>query len=256
MSSLQADVTVTLFDLAQLDEAAFAAYQTDAIYQAAEGITGRRAQRRYIKSRLALMQVLSDLTEARPSDLAFDISQEGKPFLSSHPEVHFNISHAGERLLIATASFPIGVDLEGLDADAVSPETASMVFSPEEFRLFEWQDAPSCLELFYLLWTKKEAYLKAVGHGFLKNARDVTVHQKGSRLLHECKEWRNGRALSNWRALNLNVGPGYQAALAMEGERAVIAYRQYVTAEDMRDARLPAAYYLMPGKRSSGAALH
>lgn len=256
MSSSEVDITVNLFDLEQLEEAAFAAYRTAAMDEVAAGMRDRRAQQRYTKSRLALMFVLSELTGARPTDLRLDVSKEGKPFLSSHPEVHFNISHAGERLLVATAPFPIGVDLEGLDADAVSPETASMVFSPEEFRMFEWQDKPSCLALFYTLWTKKEAYLKAVGCGFLKNARDVTVHQKGGRLLHECKEWRNGRALSNWRALNFNVGPGYQAALALEGERAVIAFRQFERAEDMREGPRPAAYYLTPGKRHAASSLH
>ena len=39
--------------------------------------------------------------------------QNGKPEIEGHPEIHFNLSHAGELVVCAmSAQYPVGVDVQ------------------------------------------------------------------------------------------------------------------------------------------------
>lgn len=98
---------------------------------------------------------------------AFAEGPQGKPFLRDHPEMDFNLSHSGTRILCVLASLPCGCDVERTDRG--SPALARRFFAPEETAALEAQIAaggdPAFHRLFTRIWTRKESFLKATGEG-------------------------------------------------------------------------------------------
>lgn len=100
----------------------------------------------------------------------------GRPYLSNYLNVDFNISHSGKYVVLAVAfGRKIGIDIEQINKE-VDLEIAKVVFNPYELRQI------SNFIDFYLLWVKKEAYLKCIGKGFATDAYldtglDTTITQ-------------------------------------------------------------------------------
>lgn len=83
------------------------------------------------------------------------INAEGRPHIEGGPE--FSLSHSGGRCVLAVDGGPVGVDIEKLDESSLIAAPAALT---EEELLWI---APSPLERFHLLWTRKESVYKAVG---------------------------------------------------------------------------------------------
>ena len=50
------------------------------------------------------------------SSLRIGIGEHGKPYLQDYPEVHFNLSHAGNRVMCVVSPEPAGCDIEGVES--------------------------------------------------------------------------------------------------------------------------------------------
>jgi 4'-phosphopantetheinyl transferase len=112
-----------------------------------------------------LRGVLATYTELLPSTLLFDTELRNKPILAP-PTLHFNLSYRAEWALLAVSNrYPVGADIEPLaplrDADALVAELFS---EPEQAALCAAEPA-DWWPLFYTIWTRKEAYAKALGMG-------------------------------------------------------------------------------------------
>ena len=55
---------------------------------------------------------VSRICGADPASLTIGRTEHGKPFFVERRDIHFSISHAGEYILIAIGSEPLGVDIE------------------------------------------------------------------------------------------------------------------------------------------------
>lgn len=106
--------------------------------------------------------VLPKLLGIRPIDIGLYYNQYGKPYLINHHNIYFNISHTKEYLIIAIANSELGIDLEYID-DNLDMSIKELIFSRQECELIKTPKE------FYTLWSKKEAYLKYLGTGFLTN---------------------------------------------------------------------------------------
>ena len=90
--------------------------------------------------------------------------ENGKPYLVDCPEIHFNLSHSGERVMCVVSPFEVGCDVEIIKGDR--GRLAERFFKPEEsawIKHFETLELQS--EAFYRLWTLKECYMKVTGRG-------------------------------------------------------------------------------------------
>lgn len=96
----------------------------------------------------------------------------GKPRISGHENIHFNISHCRCAVICAVSDTPIGVDIESVDRYA--PRLAQYTMNNEELQLI--QSAQNPATEFTRLWTMKEALLKMTGRGITKNMKDVLVN--------------------------------------------------------------------------------
>ncbi|MDE6690924.1 MAG: 4'-phosphopantetheinyl transferase superfamily protein [Clostridia bacterium] len=95
-----------------------------------------------------------------------------KPRLISPQGVYFNLSHSGEWTVAAVSDNEIGVDIQ--QVKPVDMRLATRFFAEDERRQIE-SAGDGATELFYRLWTVKEAYLKALGTGLNRPLNSFTV---------------------------------------------------------------------------------
>lgn len=120
---------------------------------------------RYIAVRAITRHVLASYLSAQPADLQFTLGEHGKPALISD-SLHFNISHTDHLLLIAVGNLPdIGVDIELIKTRSNMDGMAKRCFAESELKYWQPLPEPQSQETFYRLWTKKEAFVKAIGRG-------------------------------------------------------------------------------------------
>ena len=112
-----------------------------------------------LKSYVMLREMLEEQGLAHP--FHFGYNEHGKPFLKDYPEIHFNISHCMNGILVAVADQPIGVDIESFRD--VSDSLIRYTMNEEECRIIAESDDP--MRTFTEFWTKKEAVFKLRGTG-------------------------------------------------------------------------------------------
>ena len=99
----------------------------------------------------------------------FDYGEHGKPFIVGHPDIHFNISHCREAVLVAVSDRPVGADVECIREYKDSLVRYTM--NDAEIARIEQSDHPD--RTFIHLWTMKEAKLKLSGRGITDHMKDV-----------------------------------------------------------------------------------
>jgi 4'-phosphopantetheinyl transferase len=162
---------------------------------------------RLVIGRGVLRLLIGELLHLLPEQLAFTYSASGKPSITG---VEFNVAHSGDVILVATHQYRIGVDVErvGRTVDVVAMGRAC--FTPRERALIHESSATQ--ETFYRLWTRKEAWLKAVGAGLSFPLRRVDVADAAAPAIAP------GAAIDGAppsRIVDLPVEPEYVAACAV-----------------------------------------
>ena len=129
-----------------------------------------RPRREFSLCRAALRELLCRQLDCGNTDLSLDTREHGKPFarLRGTPvRLGFNVSHSGRHGLIALAEDRrVGVDVEERASRHDLDGEIRTVFAPAERRELAAAGGGRKLELFFLLWTLKEALIKALGSGF------------------------------------------------------------------------------------------
>ena len=175
----------------------------------AAGISNRAARHEFVKCRALLRLLLSKHAGLPAATLAFATGENGKPVLPGTPEMHFNVSHSDGTALIAIASAEIGVDIERIDRSVDYAGVAQSVFSCSEIEMLRDASDARRGEVFFSIWTRKEAYLKATGAGFSSNLPMISTAAPGGTI-----EDHDGSAgLSAWYVYDLPAGGYFKAAL-------------------------------------------
>lgn len=129
-----------------------------------------RDRNRFIVGRSALRTLLADYTGQAPSAIRFSYSYYGKPELAeSRDGLGFNLAHSGDLAVFAFGRFEsVGIDVEQIAAIPELDLLARRFFAPDESAELMSLPEPDRLPAFYRCWTRKEAYLKALGHGLAR----------------------------------------------------------------------------------------
>lgn len=121
----------------------------------------------------------------------FSVLESGKPYLVSHPDIHFSLSHAGDYVVCVVSDVPIGVDIECKSKSLFKKENAhrwntvaKRCLAPLEWERFSQSSVKQ--QLFLEYWTKKEAYSKWIGKGL---GMDFTTIDTESQKTGFCTEW-------------------------------------------------------------------
>lgn len=124
---------------------------------------------RFLATQGALRCLLSRYIGIAPDAIRFERNPHGKPRLAeTEPDcgLVFNVSHSGDQALFAVGvDLPLGVDLEIRRPLTHIEGLAERCFAPQERE--RWYALPPTRRLaaFFDVWTRKEAFMKAVGRG-------------------------------------------------------------------------------------------
>jgi len=176
----------------------------------------------FIVSRGALRAILSRYLNISSHILCFDYNPYGKPSLTvaqGGNTLRFNLSHSrGIALIALTKNRDIGVDIEGINPNFSCLEIANKFFSPLENSVL--RSLPEHLQAtaFFTCWTRKEAYIKAVGKGLSipLNQFDVSLAPGEPAALLNVEG--NPEEASRWSLIELFPSSDMVAAVAVAGD--------------------------------------
>ena len=97
----------------------------------------------------------------RPLDIA--ANENGQPYLTAAPDVHFSLSHSAAWAVCAVSDHPVGVDIQ--QCRSFKPNIADRFFHPDEVQYLSSLSPAERENAFYTLWALKESYVKADGRG-------------------------------------------------------------------------------------------
>ena len=130
----------------------------------------------------------------------------------------FNLSHSGRwGLLAVTTGRRVGVDIQEMDPRTECEKLAERFFSRREsaaLMALPWNERRTA---FFRGWTRKEAFLKAMGRGISMglDTFDVSLGPEDPPAVLATRfEPDEG---GSWMLNDLNVAEGYAAALAADG---------------------------------------
>src|ERR1051325_6860650 len=181
-------------------------------------------QRHFVAGRGGLRYVLSRYLGVKPEELRFSYGAFGKPALVG-AELRFNMSHShGVALFAMTRDRELGVDVEHVRADFATEEIARRFFSPVEVAVFDALPKEEQVSAFFRCWTRKEAYIKAIGRGLSEplDAFDVSLSPGDAAAILRAERG----DVSRWAMFDIDAGGGYAAALAVEAPVLGIRYWQ------------------------------
>lgn len=191
-------------------------------------------RRAFVAIRSTLRILLALYVSIPPNDLRFIYNCKGKPSLTDDHPIRFNVSHSGAMALLAFAlGQELGVDIERIRGMRDMTGIARGFFCPEESADLASVPPPDRARAFFLCWTRKEAYIKAIGEGFstpLDSFRVTLRPTEPARFLHT---WQQSGAAKRWKLHNIEVNEHYAAALAYEGKSRAVALRPLMNEADV-----------------------
>jgi 4'-phosphopantetheinyl transferase len=196
--------------------------------QRAEKFASDQIRAHFIAGRGFLRCILSRYLQMEPAQIRFRYNRRGKPFLErsiGKDALHFNLSHAnGLALFGFTRTSEIGVDIEYINDQTDIEQTVALVFSPAETAAFQALPAAQRRNAFFQFWTRKEALIKAMGDGFSLPLREFDVSQAPEKPVLPIAAPNIQSADKQWRIKDINVLPGYVAAIAREGNKGPVSF--------------------------------
>jgi len=139
--------------------------------------------------------ISGNLLGMEPKAIRIDYNAYGKPFIPNNTgNIFFNVSHSsGASVLAFDQGHEIGADIEKIDPDFDFQPIIQRFFTEKENRFIN-EPGKQSSHRFYKLWTRKEAFLKALAIGITENL-DVEVFRRRNYL--DLKDKRNDGIRSN-----------------------------------------------------------
>ena len=183
---------------------------TDDERQHAATFRSSLARDQFVVGHGLLRSVLSSHLGVPPAAVSFKTEPDGKPHLAGTGgggPLQFNLSHSGSVAVLAVAtSRTVGVDVEELSRRVDIDGVARRQFTERECGLLADLDETQVASMFFTLWVRKEALIKALGTGFRVPTRTMDVGLDERVPAH-------GR---EWLIRSFAIAGGYAAAVAIE----------------------------------------
>ena len=176
----------------------------------------RDDRKKFILARTILKKLLGSLLRKDASSIKLEEGKRGKPFMEADG-LEFNLSHSGEMVIYGfSRAGPIGVDVEWESRKVEVDSIAKRFFSEGEYKVLIGLEEPEQKKAFFEIWTRKEAFIKAIGEGlsFPLDSFDVSIGSD-ARLLST--HWDPAEA-GEWTLRALDLPENYVGAVAVNGK--------------------------------------
>jgi len=175
---------------------------------------------RFIAGRSTLRRLLGQYLGARPQTLVFRYGPHGKPALdtgTSAAILTFNFSHSEDMALLAVATGrDVGIDIEYRHRDISVASFTRHILSENETAALQRLPAERHKQALLTAWTRKEAYVKALGEGLARSLKSVSAGIADDEPAVRELEDANGEPRL-WKFTPLTAHPDYLACLAAPG---------------------------------------
>ncbi len=191
-------------------------------------------RRAYTLGRGALRALIGGYTSQTPEQVRFRYGEKGKPELAADARLRFNVSNSGELAACAfTNNCEIGVDIERIrpmhDLEAV----ARRFFAPGEIADLMALSAENRATGFFNGWTRKEAYIKAVGDGLNVPLASFCVTLRPGDAPRMVRLNGSEDAAHDWTVHAFDPAPGYAGAIAYPEQPRKLAAQPLVTMDEL-----------------------
>jgi 4'-phosphopantetheinyl transferase len=172
---------------------------------------------RFIASRSILRQLLSLYAACEPESISLEYDAWGKPALAAKfadSDIRSNLSHSQGLATYAIArGREVGVDVEMLRPNFATRRIAERFFSRTEVESLRSLPREHQARAFFVCWTRKEAYLKALGRGLSIDLAsfDVSLRPEERLALPRCVD------ATRWSLEAFQPCNGYVGAIAVQG---------------------------------------
>lgn len=188
----------------------------------AERLHDARHRSRFVAARGLLRYILSaELPGTSPDSLVFSYGEQGKPALAEPAlgrRLGFSLSHSREQALLAVGWHrTLGIDIEAVRPETEVDAIAGRFFSANEVTALRSLPAPNARRAgFFRCWTRKEAYIKALGSGVFRglDTFDVSLGAEHSPALLADRQ--DPAAPSRWSMVAVAAPAGFEAALVID----------------------------------------
>ena len=136
-------------------------------------IKHRPSARQILASDLLARAVICNRLARENQSIEFGFNENGKPFLRGGEDFHFNMSHAGDWVVMAISSYETGIDIEKILP--LDIEIARHFFTSFEYQQLKKVPAPLQLDHFFQIWTLKESYSKMIGAGLSMEMNSFSI---------------------------------------------------------------------------------
>lgn len=171
----------------------------------------------YLVGRATLRRILSLYLDLEPAHVEFTYGTRGRPALRD-ASIHFNLSHSNNLALYAIAREPLlGVDVEWMRPLSDLETLARRFFSPEECGDLLSLGSQHRRVAFFQCWTRKEAYIKAIGDGLyapLNRFRVAFLPGQPPALVTIDGD---AERAAGWSVFDVPAGENYAAAVVVYG---------------------------------------
>lgn len=185
---------------------------------------------RSIAARVALRTVLGEYTGVAPATLRFATGPNGKPALAADSAAldgapRFNVAHSGRLVLLAFATCDVGVDVEEVRESLDLESLARHYFSTDEAAALAAEPLSGRTLLFFRIWTRKEAFLKAHGSGLSSPLTAFTTTTVSGTPLATIRAagW-----LPDGNLSDLEPAPGYTGAVVTRETARVVGFARTI----------------------------
>ncbi len=188
-------------------------------------------QHRFIVNRSNLRIILSKYLSIAPKEIEFDYTDKGKPYLTeaiNNLELNFNVSHSQNYVIYGVSKNLIGVDIEEINPKINCQDLAKRFFCPQEFEIISNLPSPDNYRAFYLAWTSKEAYLKAIGTGLVGGLNslelEILVTENKTKII-KCDH--KNFDMGDWQLFNWVFPENFISTVAIFSKKNII-FKHYI----------------------------
>ncbi|MCL5261267.1 MAG: 4'-phosphopantetheinyl transferase superfamily protein [Gammaproteobacteria bacterium] len=180
------------------------------------------ARNAFVISHGVLRKLLVGYLGGNPTDFSFQQNEYGKPSIENNLlNLRFNLSHSRDLALFAFAlNYEVGVDVECAREKIEVDEIAAKFFAKAEVHDLFLLPPNERQIAFYNCWTRKEAFIKAIGKGIFfpleKFSVAVDTKKQGRAKLTIMDE---SYASKPWVLYALDPAPEYYGALVVNCEK-------------------------------------
>ena len=202
-------------------------------------------RREFVLGRAVLRALLASyLGIARPQETSFIYGLKGKPALAGAAtpisdaagSLRFNVSNSGELAVYAfTLDCEIGVDVEYRRRLAEIEGIAQRFFAPDEVSELMGLPEKERPDGFFNCWTRKEAYIKAVGDGLSLPLNSFQVTLRPGEAARMVTLDGSAAAAERWTLHAFTSEPDYAGAIAYEDSERPLKVHPVATVDELME---------------------